>query len=219
MDKNYAINISPRTRVLGKNGPRRHELTCFGTIDSSVPKHVIDKILELSNNYSQNDLGADNYQISQHCDLTTAFKANGNYRQILLQEIESGSQDVVEETNYTKWRNDIDISFIREYLESKFTKVYRSRISIMPPGHELNWHIDTDTSVLCRLQIPAQSKNSEFQFRTRTNSYTLSMSPQNAYFINTGWLHRVVNNSNETRIVLIAGIAFDDIPNKETLKI
>ena len=52
-------------------------------------------------------------------------------------------------------------------LEEKFGTVYRARISVMLPGHELFWHIDTDTSVLCRMQIAVDAENSSFQFRNR----------------------------------------------------
>ena len=38
-----------------------------------------------------------------------------------------------------------------------------------------------------------------------------------AYFVNTGWLHRVINPSNNIRIVLIFGIDYNNLPNKESL--
>jgi hypothetical protein len=39
------------------------------------------------------------------------------------------------------------------------------------------------------------------------------------YFINTGWKHRVVNESNDERIVAIFGFHFDDLQNNTILKL
>ena len=60
----------------------------------------------------------------------------------------------MDETLYTEWRDDIDCTEIKKYFDNLYGegKYYRARISVMAPGHELNWHIDTDTSILCRTQ-------------------------------------------------------------------
>ena len=211
------IEDTKKRRVIGTNGPRRHELKPFSNIDSSVPQTVVDEILSIASNYTENDLGGDSYQISQHCNLETAFKATGEYRQILLQQSEGN--DIIDETGYSKWRTDIDSFKIQEYFSKTFGKTYRARISVMPPGHDLNWHIDTDTSVLCRVQIAAQTEGSEFQFKTKEGKSKLIMKPGNAYFVNTGWTHRVINTDDYLRIVLIAGVMFDDIPNNDSIRI
>ena len=219
MTENCLIQSTRKQRVSGSNGPRRHELKAFETVDTDVPQDVIDEILLIANSYEGNDLGGDNYQISQHCDVKTAFTSSASYRQIILQECKDPNADVIDEKNYITWRNDLATSNIQSYLKEKFKKPYRTRISIMPPGHDLNWHIDTDTSVLCRVQITAYSDGSEFQFKTKQGHSSLIMHPNNAYFVNTGWTHRVVNTTDSTRIVLIFGILFDDLPNKEFLKL
>jgi hypothetical protein len=46
-----------------------------GQVTDNVPESVLDEILEIANNYTGNDLGGDNYQISQHCDVKSAFTA------------------------------------------------------------------------------------------------------------------------------------------------
>jgi hypothetical protein len=217
MSESCLINATKKQRVSGNNGPRRHELQAFETVDVNVPQDVIDQILYIANNYEGNDLGGDNYQISQHCDVKTAFTASTSYRQILLQECKDG--DVIDEKNYNTWRTDLNTDAIQSYLQRKFKQTYRTRISIMPPGHDLNWHIDTDTSVLCRVQIAAQSDGSQFQFKTKQGHSSLIMKTNSAYFVNTGWTHRVVNTTDSTRIVLIFGILFDNLPNKELIKL
>ena len=87
----------------------------------------------------------------------------------------------------------------------------------MHGGNELNYHIDTDTSVLCRVQIPVQTEGSLFQWKTKSDEVSLNMKLGEAYFVNTGWLHRVINPSNNIRIVLIFGIDYNNLPNKESL--
>ena len=89
----------------------------------------------------------------------------------------------------------------------------------MHGGNELNYHIDTDTSVLCRVQIPAQTTGSLFQWKTKTEEVSLEMQPGNAYFVNTGWLHRVINPTDDIRIVLLFGIDYNNLPNKEDLSV
>ncbi len=89
----------------------------------------------------------------------------------------------------------------------------------MHGGKELNHHIDTDTSVLCRVQIPAETTGSLFQWKTKTEEVSLDMQLGEAYFVNTGWLHRVINPADSTRIVLIFGIDYDNISNKKELLI
>ena len=53
----------------------------------------------------------------------------------------------------------------------------------------------------------------------KTEEVSLDMQRGKSYFVNTGWLHRVTNDSDNTRIVLIFGVDYDNIPNKESLLI
>lgn len=213
------IQQTKRSRVFGNNGPRRNEMTEFGTVATDVPAEVLSEILDIANTYSENDLRGDNYQISQHCDVDKSFTDSPTYRQILLQELNDNSDSEIDETQYQKWRQDIKTDKIQKYLKERFKNPYRTRISVMEGGNELNYHIDTDTSVLCRVQIPVQTEGSLFQWKTKTGEVSLDMEPGNAYFINTGWLHRVINPSKNIRIVLIFGIDYENIPNKESLLI
>ena len=73
--------------------------------------------------------------------------------------------------------------------------------------------------VLCRVQVPVQTKGSLFQWKTKSEEISLDMHKGKSYFVNTGWLHRVTNDSENIRIVLIFGVDYDNLPNKESLLI
>jgi hypothetical protein len=186
-----------------------------GSVASNVPQAVIDEILQIANSYTGNDLGGDNYQLSQHCDVKNVFTSSETYKQIILQECTS--ENTIDETNYMYWRNDISTTAIESYLTTAFVKPYRARISVMHGGNELNYHIDTDTSVLCRVQIPAQTTGSLFQWKTKTEEVSLTMKLGEAYFVNTGWLHRVINPTDSIRIVLLFGVDYKNISGKGEL--
>jgi len=214
MTSTCLIKTSRRSRVKG-TGPRRHELLTHGTVTNNVPQAVIDEILQIATSYTGNDLGGDNYQLSQHCDVKNVFTSSETYKQIVLQECTA--ENTIDETNYLHWRNDIRTTAIENYLTTVFVKPYRARISVMHGSNELNYHIDTDTSVLCRVQIPAQTTGSLFQWKTKTEEVSLDMKLGEAYFVNTGWLHRVINPTDSIRIVLLFGIEYENLPNKEEL--
>ena len=217
MADSCVIKATRKRRVSGNNGPRRHEMLTHGTVANNVPQAVIDEILHIANSYTGNDLGGDNYQLSQHCDVKNVFTSSETYKQIILQECTS--ENTIDETNYMYWRNDISTTAIESYLTTAFVKPYRARISVMHGGNELNYHIDTDTSVLCRVQIPAQTTGSLFQWKTKTEEVSLDMQLGEAYFVNTGWLHRVINPTDSIRVVLLFGIDYENLPNKESLMV
>lgn len=219
MAEKCLIQKTRRSRIAGTNGPRRHQMKTHGEISNNVPEDVLKEILNIANNYKGNDLGGDNYQISQHCDVKSAFTSSETYSQILLQQLNQDADSEVDETNYTTWRTDLDTNSIQKYLEETFKMPYRARISVMHGGNELNYHIDTDTSVLCRVQVPVQTKGSLFQWKTKTEEISLDMQAGSTYFVNTGWLHRVTNDSTNIRIVLIFGVDYNNLPNKESLLI
>jgi oxalate decarboxylase/phosphoglucose isomerase-like protein (cupin superfamily) len=136
-----------------------------------------------------------------------------------LLQLDNNADSEIDEKNYNSWRDDLKTTAIQQYLKDKFNAPYRARISVMHGGNELNYHIDTDTSVLCRVQIPVNTAGSLFQWKTKTEEISLDMQRGKSYFVNTGWLHRVTNSSDNTRIVLIFGVDYDNLPNKERLLI
>jgi len=81
---------------------------------------------------------------------------------------------------------------------------YRARLAILPAGACLDWHIDTDTSVSCRIQIPLQGSMT-WQIRKKDRLEVSHMKPGSIWFTNTGYEHRVENVGNEDRVVLTIG--------------
>ena len=214
------IKNSKKERVSSTHGPRRTQVSECIVIDSNVGREFIDTVKHIARTYTQDDLGGDLYEVSKYCESVENFKqgVDTNYRQIVLQKLPEGREQIMDETLYTEWRDDINCGPIKEYFDKLYGegKYYRARISVMAPQHELNWHIDTDTSVLCRTQTVVQSSNSLFEAKNREGVQSNLMEEGNTYFINQGWPHRVVNNGG-WRIVVIVGVFFDNIPNNEKI--
>lgn len=181
------IENTKRQRVRG-DGPRRDELVTFAKI-GTVSLDLVNQLNEIVDRRTGNDLGSDAYNISQHCDVNNVFIDTG-YRQVLIQE-RSQDVDTADEHLYTQYNEDVTIPL--------FDQIYRLRISEMAPGHEMNWHIDTDTSVMCRAQICLNENDSVFQFKRRGVIEEFTMEPGDMWFINTGWLHRVVSGDRVRR--------------------
>jgi hypothetical protein len=214
------IKATRRQRVSSNQGPRRSEVAECIVIDESVNKEFIDAVKYIAQTYVQDDLGGDLYEVSKYCESVENFKqgVDTNYRQIVLQKLPEGREQIMNETLYTEWRDDIDCQIIKNYFDTLYGEgnYYRARISVMAPSHELNWHIDTDTSILCRTQTVVQSSSSFFETKTRQGIQSNVMEEGKTYFINQGWSHRVVNKGG-WRIVVIVGVLFDNIPNKERI--
>lgn len=214
------IKASRRQRIASDKGPRRSEVSECLVVDDNVSEEFIQAVKKIAQSYSQDDLGGDLYEVSKYCESVENFKqgVDTNYRQIVLQKLPEDKEQLMDETLYTEWRDDIDCQKIKKYFDNLYGEgnYYRSRISVMAPGHELNWHIDTDTSILCRTQTVVQSSSSFFETKTRQGIQSNIMEEGKTYFINQGWPHRVVN-SGGWRIVVIVGVLFENIPNKERI--
>jgi len=83
-------------------------------------------------------------------------------------------------------------------------------MSEMQGDHELNWHIDADTSVICRAQICLSNSDSVLEFRDKKGIHKLVMQKGDVWFINTGWNHRVVNGNNIRRSAIL-GFHYNDL--------
>lgn len=199
------IEKTKRSRVHG-SGPNRKQLKPFSLLDS-LQQSTVDSLLKLALTSDRNDLGTDTYEISKHCHFEEVFNAAQNYRQILLQH-RRDLLNPVNEYNYTVWDESVPREVI-EKLEQMFGKVYRFRISVMEANHELNWHIDADTSIICRAQICLNDNDSSFDFDAKGVMSSYSAKPGDIHFANTGWKHRVVNGDKQ-RVVAIFGFRFED---------
>lgn len=214
MDEKCLIEKTKRTRVNG-TGPQRTKLKTFEKI-GEVPVNVIHELNYILDTYRGNDLGGDNYGISQNCNIEEVFHVADKYRQVLIQKKIETDLDDVDEYLYTQWDISYNLRYTRPEIDKMFHNVYRFRMSEMKGDHELNWHIDTDTSIMCRAQICLNENDSVLEFRNRTGVHQLRMKPGEVWFINTGWNHRVVNG-NTTRRSAIFGFHFDDMKNKDLL--
>ena len=206
-DKECLIEATKRTRV-GGEGPKRNDFVTFAKIGNVDPS-LVEKLNEIADRRDGNDLGGDNYNLSQICKIEEVFNAAGQYRQILIQE-KAVDEVTVDEHTYTQYNEDVTVPF--------FDQVYRLRISEMPPGHELNWHIDSDTSVMCRAQICLTENDSVFQFKRKGKIEEFTMKPGELWFINTGWSHRVVAGDTSRRVAIF-GFDFKDYTGEKNLLI
>ena len=206
-DNECLIEATKRTRV-GGEGPRRNDFVTFAKIGDVDPS-LVEKLNEIADRRDGNDLGGDNYNLSQICKIEDVFNAAGQYRQILIQE-KAVDEVTVDEHTYTKYNEDVTVPF--------FDQVYRLRISEMPPGHELNWHIDSDTSVMCRAQICLTENDAVFQFKRKGKIEEFTMKPGELWFINTGWSHRVVAGDTSRRVAIF-GFDFKDYTGEKNLLI
>ena len=198
---------SKRTRVRGDHGPRRHQLPTFAKLTAvETPPEVIEEIRHLAfDDPERNDMRGPRYEISNNCPLTDMF--GSQYRHVLLQDYVDG--DDTDEINYTQWRDECPET--RKHLEATYGTTYRARVAVTPPGSELDWHIDTDPSVICRIQLGIDVVDSTFEFNRRGNHESFTMETGEWWFINVGWKHRVVNNSDRPRVVVIAGVHYANI--------
>jgi hypothetical protein len=208
------IEKTKRSRVYG-TGPRRNKLKVFEKI-GDVSSNVVDELNYILDTYKGNDLGGDNYGISKNCNLEEVFHVGTKYRQVLLQKRIEDSSDDVDEYLYKNWEQSYNLRYTRPAIDQLFHNVYRFRMSEMKGDHELNWHIDTDTSIMCRAQICLNQNDSVLEFRDKEGIHQLRMKPGEMWFINTGWNHRVVNGET-TRRSAIFGFHFEDLKNKDLL--
>lgn len=210
------ISQTKRTRV-GGPGPRRNKLLTMCKL-GDAPTRVVDELNYILDTHSGNDIGGDDYGISQNCDYEEVFNVQDKYRQVLLQKKALGNSDDVDEYLYTEWDGNYVVRYTQPYIQTLFKNVYRFRLSEMQGDHELNWHIDADTSVICRAQICLSDSESLLEFRDKAGVHKLQMKKGEVWFINTGWNHRVVNGSN-TRRSAILGFAYEDLKNKSLIDV
>ncbi len=208
------IQKTKRKRV-GGTGPRRNKLLTMCKL-GDAPTRVVDELNYILDTHSGNDIGGDNYGISQNCNYEDVFNVQDKYRQILLQKKQESAEDDVNEYLYTKWDPSYSTRYTTPFLNTLFKNVYRFRMSEMKGDHELNWHIDADTSVICRAQICLSDSDSVLEFRDKQGTHKLVMQKGDVWFINTGWNHRVVNGDNIRRSAIF-GFHYDDLKNSGVL--
>ena len=211
MIKNFRTSIGrPRDRVVGL-GPKRHELPNFKHL-CNMPQEMIYEFNQIYEKYKEVNFLKDtkNYEIKNKCELVGMIPKN--FQHILLQNKDENlnSDDLMRELKYTKFTNHCSKK-AKEWLNDTFPGLYRARISVLHPGDLFDWHIDTNTSVACRVSCSLNNDDSTFEIKRRGKVESEKFKVGECWFTNTGWSHRVFNNSNKIRINLLFGIDHSNI--------
>lgn len=194
-----------RERVHG-TGPTRKELKPFAKL-GTLPMELVMQLRALAASEQRNDLGGDDYTLPSNFDLAGTFNVTPDkYRQVLFQA--ATVSDPSSELEYHQWQPGFDA--IRAELDKYFNRVYRFRLSVMQPHHEIPFHIDTDTSVSCRAQICLNNGGAKFIWKIKDHVEVLNMGVGDLYFINTGWPHSVQSGPG-VREVAIFGFQYSDL--------
>lgn len=201
--------MSRRSRVVGP-GPARellpnfkiiYEISEFDLLQKDVLK-IVDQCKE------ENDLYSESYDISKNCDLRPLIPSE--HRNLLLQ-----SQDPMKEAKlemeYTLWTERSKNSLVKNLLLDLFPNCYRSRIAILPPEQGINWHIDMNTRVSCRVHIPITHPNFLFEFNRKGDLEKADLRLGYIYFTNTAYPHRVFNNTGFPRVSVLCDMPYSDL--------
>jgi quercetin dioxygenase-like cupin family protein len=207
-----------RARVRGEHGPDRKLLPSFhqlGTYNTSnFRKLEVSVINQLASHPSDhNDItNSEVYRIAQACELKDYFTSS--YQQYLLQTVGIRTEDtnsIPDEWEYTDY-NDSTIEF-RDLFNQFVDPHFRARIACLPAGQELGWHIDTNTSYACRVQIMIHGEH-EFLIKRKGIIEQQIMRQGEVWFINTGFSHKVTVIGDEPRVGIVLGCHFAAIASQ-----
>lgn len=109
-----------------------------------------------------------------------------------------------DELNYTH-RNHHVKGIFEEILDSFSSQVTRVRLAVLMPGMEIKPHVDYDPTYITRYHIPIfTNEDVVFGVKEKGTDVEFTMPADGSvYFLNSGLLHWVSNNSNEPRLHLI----------------
>lgn len=207
MDKKFEFNerypAINRDLVKGPGLSRRY-LPNFSNL-GSFGNDLIQESLKVIGRHTEsyNDIGNDQtYKMSMESPLCKYFP--NSYRQILLQRPVNQGEN---ESDYIVDHHIELLGTIRKYFNVPF---YRSRLAILPKSEFLDWHIDADTSVSCRVQFQIQGQ-SRWQINRKGKIEEKIISPGEIWFTNASFPHRVENVGAADRIALTVGCDYQDL--------
>lgn len=120
-----------------------------------------------------------------------------------------------EEQLYNVETEDYKNSIFKDIVTQLKSPAHRVRITKLEPGKEIPFHVDYDVNYAVRCICPIYSNPgviNKFKRGNEVEEYYLE--PGNAYFLNIGYPHAVVNNSDSPRIALMFSLEnTDDIEN------
>jgi len=75
-----------------------------------------------------------------------------------------------------------------DYFKQYVNAIYRFRLSILEPGHDIDWHV---AHRLPRIHIPLSKVRSTFYIKFKDKMETLQLEYGNAYMVNVAYPHMV----------------------------
>ncbi len=189
-----------RANVAGSEGPRRESLPSFhalGRVDPVVLALSVIEIADFEAGARQTECCTDLYPISHGNPLNDLF--GEHYRQRLLQLPRAGT-DGLSERDYTQPRGALAEAVVA-WLPS--LPLFRLRLAALPAGGIADWHIDTNTTVACRVLMMVGGENTWF-VRRKAGVDERRMVAGEFWFANTAYPHRIENRGAGTRYVLLA---------------
>lgn len=118
---------------------------------------------------------------------------------------EGGIDPSLDETNYNVPSADYKGSYFEKVIGSFKDKAIRARLTKLKAGTKITPHIDYDPSYATRIIIPIISNKkviNQFWIRGKYQEHYIK-ADGSAYFLNTGFRHGVLNESDEDRICLM----------------
>jgi hypothetical protein len=213
--------MNKRERIVG-SGPDRTKLKIFQKL-GTVSDATVEELRKIYLDTDSNDIGTSEYDITETIDCKNTHNVLlSKYRQILMQGKDSaqemtsaiaieGRVFIEAESKYSNWMVDkYTLTNTMSDMSQYFTNVCRFRLSETQADHSITWHIDTNTSVMCRGQICLTEDDSLFEFKDRSGVHQLNMKVGELWFINTGWNHRVVAGKI-VRKVAVFSFEFDNL--------
>lgn len=204
-----------KKRVKGINGPDRKNLPSFAnlvTLSSNELKDIQEKVSLFLNNtpIDRNDINNENrYTIAQACKLKSYFPKE--YKQYLFQDVIDSEKELPDEWEYVQYQS--SGFWLKEFVDKFVSPHFRARIAVLPPGKKLDWHIDTNTSYACRLQIIISGSH-RFMVRRKREVIEEIMRPGEIWFCNTGYNHKVEVIGDEPRVAILLGCHYDAIKTR-----
>ncbi len=198
---------SKRSRVQG-TGPDRKFLPDYQWVMALPPKVIAEiKALTTAPDF-KNDIYGDSYSVSKFCDLRR--KIPQHHANFLLQK-PNDSDRGMDQKQYKTWDSKCRNGAIQAFFSNYFPNSYRARIAILPPNSEIDWHIDMNTKVSCRLHALIENKDFVFEIDRKGTIKQIPFEPGQIFFTNTAYPHRVYNRTDRPRVSLLFDIDFEDI--------
>jgi len=109
-----------------------------------------------------------------------------------------------EEHLYNVHTDDYTGSIFEEIVTQCKAPASRIRITKLAPGKQIPFHVDYDVSYAVRCICPIYTNDNVInQFKRNGQMEEYHLEAGNAYFLNIGYPHAVLNNSDQPRIALM----------------